>query len=199
MKFKICSILISIIVAFFLKELCLNEYSSHQENLNGKKLAFELCEIYGADQSIRLSKGFKDKWELAILPVDTINFEKFLRIVKQYGYPREEVLGKENFQFECVKSASTAIMLHNPHRLINEPEVFKLFLDEVNKGHLSRSFLADILDKYYWVRRDSSGNRMLLYGSQFGKPCIKYRYKSDSVRNAIGLPPLKDSDFMICD
>ena len=63
---------------------------------------------------------------------------------------------------------------------------------------MPREFLATVLDKYYWVRRDEYGNRKVLYGTQFGKPCKKYRKESDSVRAIIGLKPLPDSMFIDC-
>ncbi|MDO5655568.1 MAG: hypothetical protein Q4G27_05455 [Flavobacteriaceae bacterium] len=168
-------------------------------------LAFELCQIYGFDQGIRLGhfvfdgkpNGLRMEWSL-IHAVDTVNFNKIVQFVRKNGFPRNEILGENNMKFECVKAAAHAVLLHNPHRLINEKEYFNLFLSEVEKGNLQMDNFIFYLDKYYIIRRDSLGNSKILYGSQFGKPCLKYRKKSDSVRAEIGLPPLQDSMFIHC-
>ncbi|PQJ18914.1 hypothetical protein [Tenacibaculum sp. SG-28] len=163
-------------------------------------LAFELCQIYGSDQGVRNMKLLKTTRIMKLLPnIDTISFNKIVDFIKKNGYPTEKLLGKDNFSFECVAGAATAVLLHNPHRLINEKEYLDLLLSEVEKGKLSRKKLALILDKYYWVRRDKSGHRRLLYGTQFGKPCFKYRTESDSVRAVIGLKPLSDLEFRKCE
>lgn len=168
-------------------------------------LAFELCQIYGFDQGIRQGfskfegkpKGLHMDWSL-IHAVDTVNFNKIVQFVKKNGFPRKEILGENYNNFECVGATAHAVLLHNPHRLINEKEYFNLFFAEVEKGNLQMDNFILFLDKYYVIRRDSLGNRKLLYGSQFGKPCLKYRKKSDSVRAEIGLPPLHDSMFIKC-
>lgn len=160
-------------------------------------LAFELCQIYGLDQGVRNSPGMPKKWDF-IHPIDSFNFERLIKFVKQNGYPSKKLLGEKNWKHECVSMSSFANLLHNPHRLINEKEYFNLFFSEVEKGNLKIDNFISYLDKYYWVRKDSLGNRKLLYGSQFGKPCLKYRKKSDSVRAEIGLPPLHDSMFIKC-
>ena len=82
--------------------------------------------------------------------------------------------------------------------LVNNKKNLDVFVREVDQGRLDVEKLILILDKYYVIRRDEFGNRKLLYGSQFGKPCIKYRKKSDSVRAIIGLPSLPDSMFVDC-
>lgn len=162
-------------------------------------LAFELCQIYGGDQGVRDMKLLTTTKIMKLLPnIDTISFNKLVKFVRKNGYPTKKLLGEDNFSFECVESAGIVVLLHNPHRLVNEKEYLDLFLNEVNKGNLSRKRLALVLDKYYWVRRDRFGNRKLLYGTQFGKPCLKYRAKSDSARAVIGLKPLLDSGFMKC-
>ena len=98
---------------------------------------------------------------------------------------------------ECVDLAAVAILLHNPHRVVKEDDVRNLLLQEVEKGNMKREFLAAVLDKYYWVKKGN--NRRVYYGTQFGKPCIKDRAKSDSLRKAISLPPLKTEDFKNCE
>ncbi|HZH70732.1 MAG TPA: hypothetical protein VFD80_09795 [Flavobacteriaceae bacterium] len=87
-------------------------------------------------------------------------------------------------------------MLHNPHRLIQEEEYFDLFLEEVNKGNMSRTFLADVLDKYYWSK---SRGQKVMYGSQFGTPCIETKDETNRLREKIGLAPLNDEEFKVCD
>ena len=164
---------------------------------NQDSLAFELCQIYGLDQGLRRSKGFSGKMKL-IQKIDTFNFERIVNFVKTNGIPSEKLVGGKNFSQECVEGALGAVLLHNPHMLVNEKKHLNIFLEEVNKGNLKMETLITVLDKYYWVKRDEFGNRKLLYGSQFGKPCKKFRRESDSVRAAIGLPPLPDSSFVDC-
>ncbi|MCK0203469.1 hypothetical protein MWN41_10645 [Ornithobacterium rhinotracheale] len=130
--------------------------------------------------------------------IDSISFFNLVDFIKKNGYPDEQLLGKRNFEAnECVELAPVAILLHTPHMLVNNKEYLDFFLKQVEEGKMSREFLALVLDKYY-LRKDSLGNRRLLYGSQFGKPCLKYRAKSDSARAQIGLPPLVDSMFIKC-
>lgn len=149
------------------------------------------------DQGIRESPGMPNKWDF-IRPIDSLNFNRIAIFVEKYGFPNEKLL-EENFKnHECVAMSAYVVLLHNPKRLVHEIEYFKLFYSEVEKGNLHMDNFIAFLDKYYWAKRDSFGNRKLLYGSQFGKPCFKYRKKSDSVRAEIGLPPLHDSMFIKC-
>lgn len=69
-------------------------------------------------------------------------------------------------------------------------------IKEVNKGNMKEETLLLIMDKYYW--HISKGKKVYM-GSKFGKPCIKDRAKSDSLRKAISLPPLKTEDFKNCE
>ncbi len=160
-------------------------------------LAFELCQIYGLDQGVRNSKGFPGKMKL-IQKIDSFNFKRILHFVKINGIPNKELLGENNMKQECVESAMTAVLLHNPHILVDDRKSLNVFLAEVDKGNLKKEYLATVLDKYYWAQRDEYGNKKVLYGSQFGKPCKKYRTQSDSVRAIIGLKPLPDSLFVDC-
>lgn len=160
-------------------------------------LAFELCQIFGLDQGVRLSPGMKGKWDF-ILPIDTMNFYKIKDFIKVNGYPDTELLGLRNIKHECVDAAIVAVLLHSGHMLVNDKENFDFFLNEVEKGKMDRMFLAAVLDKYYVLKKDAEGNRRQLYGTTFGKPCLKYRKESDSVRATIGLKPLADSLFVKC-
>ncbi|MGP6602361.1 hypothetical protein [Ornithobacterium rhinotracheale] len=163
-------------------------------------LAFEVCRMYGADQGIRDFRFIKKNkhWRKIMPSIDSISFFNLVDFIKKNGYPDEQLLGKRNFEAnECVELAPVAILLHTPHMLVNNKEYLDFFLKQVEEGKMSREFLALVLDKYY-LRKDSLGNRRLLYGSQFGKPCLKYRAKSDSARAQIGLPPLVDSMFIKC-
>lgn len=178
------------------------ENTTHFERDKEKdSLAFELCKIYGSDQGIRDMKLItrKEIGALRLSPyLDSINFFKILDFTKKYGYPTKKLLGEKNASYECVIAAPTAVLLHTPHMLVNNKEYLDVFIEETKKGNLDKETLALFLDKYYVIRRDKQGNRRLLYGSQFGKPCIKYRRQSDSVRAVIGLEPLPDSSFVKC-
>jgi len=190
---KLCFVLL-------LLQTCKSTKTKHTPDLLKKEqdsLAFELCKIYGLDQGIRKSPGMPNKWSF-ILPIDSINFFKVLNFTKMYGFPRKEIVGPENYSQECVQASAIAVLLHTPHMLVNNKEYLDVFIEETNKKNLKKETLALILDKYYVIRRDEFGNRKQLYGSQFGKPCRKFRKKSDSVRATIGLVPLPDSLFVQC-
>ena len=160
-------------------------------------LAFELCKIYGSDQGIRdFGLSFNRK---EIMPkVDTLNFNRIVSFLTQNGYPSNDLLGEKNMQHECVEAAFTAVLLHNPHRLVNEQKYFDLFLNEVKKGNLQPDFFATILDKYYWAKSTNKENRRVFYGSQFGKPCIQTKEATNKARVEIGLEPLANDGFVDC-
>ena len=160
-------------------------------------LAFELCQIYGLDQGIRLSEGFPDKMKLVAV-VDTFNFNRIISFIERNGYPTKRLLGEKNIKNECVEAAAIAVLLHNPHRLINEQKYFSVFLNEVKKGNLKPASLAVILDKYYWARSLNKDTRRVFYGSQFGKPCIQTKEATNKARIEIGLEALEDSGFVDC-
>lgn|SRR5690554_2458518 len=169
--------------------------SSSELNLKDS-LAFELCQIYGFDQGIRdLSLDF-NKREI-MLKIDTLNFKRVVSFVEKNGFPTRKLLG-DNIDVECVGSAVIAVLLHNPHRLVNEQKYFDLFLTEVKKGNLQADYFATILDKYYWAHSKNKQTRRVFYGSQFGKPCIQTKEETNLARIEIGLEPLKDEDFTDC-
>ena len=159
---------------------------SHKDSL-----AIRLIELYGSDQIARRNHKI-------FTSLDTINFNELMQFIKTNGFPNKKLLGDENMKVESVKMAAISILLHNPHRLVNEELYLRVLLKEVERGNLNREMLATILDKYYWVKKDKNGNRKVLYGTQFGKPCMLYRKESDSVRAIIGLQPLPDSLFIDC-
>jgi hypothetical protein len=158
-------------------------------------LAFEICQMYGLDQGVRLSPGFKGKWDF-IDPIDSLNFTKVINFVKKNGYPTAKLLGRNNYKHECVSTSFHAILLHNPVQLVKNKEYFNLFLEEVNKGNLSRELFATMLDKYYWLKKGNNGH--VLYGSQFGKPCIQSKEETNKARQEIGLNALSESEFIDC-
>lgn len=169
--------------------------NSSKENINliSKKdsLAIQLIELYGSDQIARRNHRM-------FTALDSINFYRLVQFIEDYGYPNEDLLGEKYMDIESITGAPVAILLHNPHILVNEKKYLNFFLNEVEKGNMNRNSLATVLDKYYWVRRDKFGNRKLLYGSEFGKPCKMYRKQSDSVRAIIGLKPLPETSFINC-
>lgn len=173
----------------------------HSTNLDENKiaiqdsLAFELCTMYGLDQGVRHDSLAYDRRD--VMPkVDSLNFKRLISFVKQNGFPNKRLVGDNFYAHECVELAAVAIMLHNPHRLVNEKEYFDLFFEEVEKGNLPRSFFVDVLDKYYLMK---SGWQHAMYGSQFGQPCITTKEQTNRLREEVGLAPLKDEEFKHCD
>ncbi|MCZ8230131.1 hypothetical protein [Flavobacterium sp.] len=200
MKKHLCFVLSILFISILLS--CSN---SKFTNLNASKsiqskqdsLAFELCQMYGLDQGIRLSEGFKDKAKLT-QNLDTLNFKKIVAFLKANGFPNKELLGEKNFKHECVEGAFVAILLHNPHRLVNEQIHFDFFLNEVKKGNMKPDFFASVLDKYYWAKSKNKKTRRVFYGSVFGKPCIQTKEATNKARIEIGLKALKDDEFVDC-
>ena len=189
MKFKIVSVLFS-----FFMNFCFAQADSLK--LKNEDLAFELCQIYGFDQGIRDFSLEFDKRQ--IMPkIDTINFNKIVAFVEKNGFPTRNLLG-DKFSIECVSMAAPAVLLHNPHRLVNEKKYFDLFLDEVKKGNMPVEFFATVLDKYYWGQSINKKERRVFYGSPFGKPCIQTKEETNKARIEIGLEPLKDEEFVDC-
>lgn len=196
-----------IIVAFFLISIivtsCSKKYSkqkSHAINETTFKqdsLAFELCKIYGFDQGIRDYHLNVDRREL-MPKIDSLSFDRIVTFLQKNGYPNEALVGEKNLKQECVVAAFTAVLLHNPHRLVNEQKYFDLFLNEVKKGSIDASFFATILDKYYWAKSKNKKTRRVFYGSQFGKPCIQTKVETNQARMEIGLAPLEDDGFVDC-
>jgi hypothetical protein len=159
-----------------------------------------LCQIYGLDQGIRNKFLWKNDLNLGKLQItiDTLNFNRIVDFVMKNGYPTKKLLGESDFKIECVESTALAVLLHNPHRLVKEDIYFNLFVNEVKKGNLKANTLADVLDKYYWAKSKNKEKRSVLYGSQFGKPCIQTKEITNKARKEIGLTPLKDDEFIDC-
>ena len=171
--------------------------SDKTEDKTKDSLAFMLCQIYGFDQGIR-DFNLKHKDFKMVPRIDTLNFNKIVEFVKINGYPTKILLGENYLKQECVDAAVGVVLLHNPHRLVNEIEYFNLFLNEVKKGNLKPETFAFFLDKYYWTSSKNKVNRRVFYGSNFGKPCIQTKDATNKARIEIGLKALKDEEFVDC-
>lgn len=182
-------------------------FSQSQENNTNnlpdsiqENLAFELARICGFDQGIRNEHLLRNygKEMTSILPaVDSLNFDKFIDIIEEYGYPTETLLGKY-YGHECVKRVGSYILLHNSPRLV-EPEIYQLFRNEVLNGRLNADFFALALDKYYVLYEKRSLHNSLFKTSprlKINGVCITDKELSDSLRLDIGLPPLEEHEFI---
>ncbi|MEQ8243023.1 hypothetical protein [Fulvivirga sp.] len=159
-------------------------------------ISFELCKLYSSDQGIRERNLFDNTSNRIIQKIDSSNFSQLVNIIKLIGVPNAEKLGEENFSNECVEGAFGAILLHNPHILIEDQTKMDFFIALVKKGDLKPEALATILDKYYW---SNSGGSRVIYGSQFGKPCKSDSIETNKLRVKIGLATLRTDDFKDCD
>ena len=168
---------------------------SIQENL-----AFELAQICAFDQGIRnehLIRNYGQEATKLMPAVDSLNFSRFLEIVKEFGYPNETLLGKY-YSHECVRRAGSYILLHNTPRLAKK-ENYQLFRSEILEGRLDAEFFALAMDKYYVLYKKRSlhnshfktHNRLRVNGV-----CITDKALSDSLRLDIGLPPLEEHEFI---
>lgn len=167
---------------------------SAQSKRNSKNnLAFELCEIYGIDQGIRQEGIVIDK--KSNIKIDSLNFQRVINFINKNGYPNKDNIGTY-INEKCVQATATIVLLHNPQHIVNNKENRDILIKEVKKRNMKEETLLLIMDKYYW--HISKGKKVYM-GSKFGKPCIKDRAKSDSLRKAISLPPLKTEDFKNCE
>ncbi|MGG7035720.1 MAG: hypothetical protein ACI7YS_11095 [Flavobacterium sp.] len=191
------------IIITFLLAIALSVLGCKTSNLKSNKvskvikkdlqdsLAFELCQLYGSDQGLRETMKLNGA-------LDTLNFIKLVKFVKENGYPNIKLVGEKNAKHECVLSTAGAILLHNYWRLAKEDEHFYLFQNEVKKGRMSGKAFANVLDKYYYANSKNKKNRRVFYGSDWGKPCIQTKEATNKARIEIGLIPLEDKDFVDC-
>ena len=172
------------------------ENKTETKSIIQKKLAFELCMIYGSDQGVRDDKLKHKDIKIGALfkNMDSVNFDKLILFVNKNGYPNKKLLG-DFYLNECVSHTAGAVLLHNSHRLVNEKKYFNLFFNEVKKGNMKKEAFVLILDRYYWAK---SHGKKVLYGSQFGKPCLENKIVTNRARKKIGLESLEDKDFKIC-
>jgi hypothetical protein len=163
-------------------------------------LAFELCQIYGLDQGIRNDFLKQEHIDFGNVyqAIDTLNFDRIITFIERNGYPNKQLLGEKNYSFESVQSVAGVVLLHNPHRLVNEQKYYDLFLNEVKRGNLKPESLALVLDKYYWGKSKNKTTRRVFYGSQFGKPCVQTKEATNKARIEIGLEALEEGGFVDC-
>ena len=183
------SVFIKVLLLFVVLYGCSAQSKRNSEN----KLAFELCEIYGIDQGIRQEGIVIDK--KSNIKIDSLNFQRVINFINKNGYPNKDNIGTY-INEKCVQAAAIVVLLHNPHHIVNNKEYRDILIKEVKKGNMKEETLLLIMDKYYW--HISKGKKVYM-GSKFGKPCIKDRAKSDSLRKAISLLPLKTEDFKNCE
>lgn len=170
-----------------------------------KRLAFELFEIYIADQAIRHEKIWlhpnfeQEAWSAPLQSIDSINYDRFFDMVRRYGWPSKKRLEPYYIDHACFQAPGMVILLHNPKRIAKEQDIYQLLKHEALVCRLDKQWLADALDKYYVVYEHRS-----LYGTQMknwkrctlGGVSIHDRQLSDSLRRDIGLPPLDESEFV---
>ena len=190
---KIKNSKVSAVIKVLLLFVVLYGCSAQSKRNSKNSLAFELCEIYGIDQGIRQEGIVIDK--KSNIKIDSLNFQRVINFINKNGYPNKDNIGTY-INEKCVQAAAIVVLLHNPQQIVNNKEYRDILIKEVKKGNMKEETLLLIMDKYYW--HISKGKKVYM-GSKFGKPCIKDRTKSDSLRKAISLPPLKTEDFKNCE
>ena len=183
------SVFIKVLLLFVVLYGCSAQSKRNLRN----NLAFELCEIYGIDQGIRQDGIVIDK--KSNIKIDSLNFQRVMNFINKNGYPNKDNIGTY-INEKCVQATATIVLLHNPQHIVKNKENRDILIKEVKKGNMKEETLLLIMDKYYW--HISKGKKVYM-GSKFGKPCIKDRAKSDSLRKTISLPPLKTEDFKNCE
>ena len=190
---KIKNSKVSAVIKVLLLFVVLYGCSAQSKRNSRNNLAFELCEIYGIDQGIRQEGIVIDK--KSNIKIDSLNFQRVINFINKNGYPSKDNIGTY-INEKCVQAAAIVVLLHNPQQIVKNKEYRDILIKEVKKGNMKEETLLLIMDKYYW--HISKGKKVYM-GSKFGKPCIKDRAKSDSLRKTISLPPLKTEDFKTCE
>jgi hypothetical protein len=160
----------------------------NQRIKDNEDLAFQLSQFYGSDQTIRKVNNSKEGI-MIMQKIDSINFVRIIKFIKEHGYPNEKLLGKSYKKHESVSLAAPAILLHNSSKVVQEP-TFNLLKKEVEKGNMKPEALALILDKYYVYYKGYS-----LYHTQLKKACIENKEIVNKARLEIGLSAVPDSFF----
>ena len=184
---------VSVIIKVLLLFVVLYGCSAQSKRTSKNNLAFELCEIYGIDQGIRQEGIVIDK--KSNIKIDSLNFQRVINFINKNGYPNKDNIGTY-INEKCVQAAAIVVLLHSPQHIVNNKENRDILIKEAKKRNTKEETLLLIMDKYYW--HISKGKKVYM-GSKFGKPCIKDRAKSDSLRKTISLPPLKTEDFKTCE
>lgn len=90
-------------------------------------ICVEICQLYAQDQILRTREVYKrypNEMNKILPMLDSINFKKALRIIKEFGFPNSTNTPQHFRGKECVKMGLIAIMLHNPKRVFDNKEVF---------------------------------------------------------------------------
>jgi len=148
-------------------EKLVEEYESH---LN-KPIKRELETILETDQKYRMiidsvqkqfgwdSKEMKELWTKQN-KIDSLNLIRTKEIIKEYGYPGKSLVGDQS---------STAWLVIQHADLKTQEEYLPLLEDAANKGELSKSSLALLLDRVKMRKGEKQ-----IYGSQIQMKNGKY-------------------------
>jgi hypothetical protein len=190
-KFTAMKYFLALSFLFLFTDIRAQEVISQQD-----ALAFEICQLYAIDQTIR-NPEYLNVLKERTVKVDSLNFDKFIAFVKKNGFPNEKCAGEKNWMQGCVRMAGFVYLVHNPGKVAKE--YYNLFKSEVDKGNLSPAMFGYALDRYYV----STEGR-----SYFDTPykawttangvCLQDKARSDSLRTSIGLEPLPESECMDC-
>ena len=83
-------------------------------------LAIQLIQLYGSDQVARRNNRL-------FAALDSINFDCLVQFIEKNGYPTSKLMGEKYMKLDEVGAAAGAILLHNPHKLVNEKKYFDFF------------------------------------------------------------------------
>lgn len=160
-------------------------------------ICVEICQLYAQDQMLRtrdVYKRYPNEMNKILPMLDSINFKKALRIIKEFGFPNSTNTPQHFRGKECVKMGLIAIMLHNPKRVFDNKEVF---LEAFSSGKVSGSVLSSLFDKYYVTCEGRSyyGTPFMVWTKQKGVS-IADKEKSTALRKELGLEPLEDDFFV---
>lgn len=188
LNFLLCKTKLVLISTMLLSALLCNAQQKDTIYIKKDSLAFELCQLYGSDQTVREVNNSREG-VLIMQRTDSLNFIRIINFIKKFGYPNDKLLGENYRKYECICMAAPAILLHNPAKVVKDT-IYNLLKNEVKKGNMKPNALALMLDKYYVFHEKYS-----LYHTQFIKACIENKEKVNKARLDIGLDILPDSVF----
>ncbi len=90
--------------------------------------------------------------------IDSVNYNKILEIITQYGYPSEKIIGG-HIDNSDAEITAYMVFMHNPRK-----ELIEYLLPFVKNGQMSPYRYARIVDRIYYIQ-----HKQQFYGTMYNK------------------------------